>query len=580
MKGWFNRARDKWYAFSSSIKQTIANTVSDLTNRLIEAIPPPIRNLTYDMLQQIWLALRVINVNSHRILHQSQETKRLFYQATYRNVVLYALPFLLSDMIIKNITENEEDQRAQILNTWTIWFLLLCLYSRSKIRNGIENLAYNLSLPKAIKNDKEKLNIKENIQTLSKEKEEAAQSADINGLLDYVVDKGTALLIAIIPYYGSGAAYVLNSAAEGRVIAEYVLSAEKKNENERNEWAEKNRIFLLTFGFMFWSIYTVSCDAIDRMTGEKNSFVHAAIYNCLFQYFMVLALLNQKKPHGTIRYMDIFYSTHAIMSYSVYGLMKGFRFALSCLSRSKAKVDWINKMQSVAYYPSSQFILQGLGAILLYPDLQIMNRFVKNPAINLYLDYCGVTLEQVPASIDEFRSRFLLHLFNWLPLHLPGVRQLVPKEKHEQQYIVGVILGNRGKLAADYIKKMIESILDARRQYKVKCEEKNIEFKWGDRKALTEAIADQQFFNNLAKEVQEKKSKPTVSINVDKIMIADDKYFKQEEDEFPDWVSVPTKDLPRSHQAKSRHWYHHLFQSPASTQLKTTRSALQRRAKQ
>lgn len=337
--------------------------------------------------------LRLIHLNN--VLNSSAQSKEVLMQSLKDNFICYAGPIILFEGVIKPIIHTLPYGDDETLEN-SMQMISHVIFMRIAIKLFINNTSYNLCISHTAEDV-----IQKNLQgcecgTIDKVK------ANLASPFYFVGNLSSAGVIGLIPGIGKYPSIFLKTLAYGQTLTEYKYAAIGTCTSHRLNLLTANNAYCFGVGASLFFTSEVFYLLLTSVLNFKNAFVYDAIFSFLFQYYILMAMVNE---------------------YPLPDQQKGFDFfCYSRLLTERALVDTTNwlipKLGNAKKRNEYNAILQKIFRFFT------LKEFVKNPAISLLI---SLKHENVKKTLDKIvqAQGYPLWLMDYVPYYIASEKTLM-----------------------------------------------------------------------------------------------------------------------------------------------------------
>lgn len=427
MTGWIAWAKSKVAAVVETASHVIKK--AKYAARTIYYTPQywdPIKN----NLMQFWQGFsRVLQPSIVSRIAKLNKTKRVLTHSLTANLVYYMGLVLVYEMGVKaamrSVPYMQDSPAEYAIDTLAKIYLM-----RTAVSMCVDNTLYNSSLYAAVNSDlaeQERLQLADHITARKRAGKQPFKSWECS-------DIETAKAAIMSPFYSSAKMIFTKLASHslpagdwltlpikalvyGENLLEYKLASVGTCTNHRHELFRKNHMFSFGMGLSMLGMIELLSVVVRRATGVESAFVYDALFNIVFQHYMILAATMTKPLPGEQEGVDVFkYSrsaTRRLLTDTAINIA-------NYVQNPDNETDWFKAVKNIYGNQAVKLITRTATNILIEKDLQSMRSFVRRPAALLYLDLNGQHIQNTLNMIVEKRntlksSKWFMSLYPYLP---------------------------------------------------------------------------------------------------------------------------------------------------------------------
>lgn len=349
-----------------------------------------------------------------RFLHPSTLSAFIRYPKTRQTLLYSALDnfvfYLSADLLyqagvkplVKNIPYLSQAEFALDLCATAV-------VMRLSMRRFIDNRFYNLAIAKAVGTE----NHNEEQQSICQCGEGEQTKGRIASAFYFMSNLAFIKVIAAIVPFGEYLAKGLRALAYGQALTEYQIGAPGMCTKHRNEILSKNNAYSFGIGTSLFMLTELFSYLIQTTTGAASYFIYDALFAWLFQYHIMLSLLQEKPLPGEKCGTDVFY----------YG-----RVMMQDLFNHIANNMEVKPGEQSPVLENSKLILSSkpvryMNELVFDDDFQSLeksiDRFSSWSSIRQFFDVYAGTIRQEIKKIFDIRNKFYMQPLKWASPFLP-----------------------------------------------------------------------------------------------------------------------------------------------------------------
>jgi len=393
-----------------SLQATVTETVFSVISIVNFVYSSPlISKMFFDNLLQFWEGTsRFFNPSIISALLRSSNSRRVLKQSLPANLIIYMGTVLfyeagMKPLIRSNIPDIKESYPEQVMD------IMMTVYiTRLALSMFIDNTIYNMLISKASSECGSDV-----IQSCG-----CGTTALIQASLAspfYYLGNIAAIHVisSSMPIVGVYLKFLLRSLLYGQCFVEYKLGTAGLCTVHRYNELIKNNSYCFGLGLSFLTtLYLCNC-VIDKTSNAQSFFIDDALFCLLFQHYIMLAQLMDKPLPGDKIGVDVFYHSRLIVE----SVLKQVNDWLIPHLRNPVTRGRLEKcLQKVNGFPPLRLI----KTIFLEKNLQSSKEFMHRPAVELFFDTYGETIQTAIAEIRKLRETPSIKRLQALSPYLPN----------------------------------------------------------------------------------------------------------------------------------------------------------------
>ncbi len=448
---WMERVQNNLVSGWNLIKTSATQVAAAATLAFKSAA---VRQSIYENVSYAWdgfkQKFRLTKISSAII--SSNTIRKIYRQALIENIIYYAGSVLLFENVVKPVIfyvpYSEIPQVEESLD-----MLAKIFFMRIAIKMFAYNTVYNICLNNAVVGS---LDTNQKLkgcdcQTIEKIKANLASPFYFTGNLV------TAGLIGLIPGVGKYPASFLKTLAYGQCLVEYRYSELGMCTSHRDEVIQANNAYCFGLGLSLFGVTQFFYCVTSNMTGTESDFIYDAIFSYIFQYYILIALLQTEPLPGKKEGIHFFKYSRVVVDTA---LTDSLSWIIPRLSNENKRGYYREKFELI-----TEFVLvKGVTQVLIDNNLKSFEKFVQTPAMNLFIDLHQDGIIHGLDTIMKARG-YPLWLADYAPKFIAS----------ENIFILLKILNDRGWVTTNhFIKNLIRLSVRSReisQELFVKCED-------------------------------------------------------------------------------------------------------------
>src|SRR3990167_2328949 len=413
----YTRAKSRIVSLQTAIKETayrIRSAVKETFSQILAIgyavyFSPHIRRMFYENLIQFWEGFsRLFNPSIVSALLRSKNSRLVLKQSIPANLAMYMGIVLFYEAAIKptlrktflNIRESPAEQAFDMMATLFI--------ARTALSMFVDNTIYNLCINKASA---------ENTQDVIVPACPCGDTAMIRaGLASPFYYLGNIITVNIISSSLPLGGYLdipLRSLVYGQCFVEYKLGSAGLCTIHRYQELIKNNAFCFGLGLSFLITRYLCNDVVYKVAHVENNFIDDALFGFLFQHYIMLAQLLDKPLPGNRSGIDIFYHSRLVVETA---LKQMCDWLIPRLRHPETRGRLEKAFKEINVFPPVRLI----KTILLEENLRSSSAFMRKPAVELFFDMYGETIQVAIAEIRKIRETPSIKRLQAISPYLPN----------------------------------------------------------------------------------------------------------------------------------------------------------------